>query len=178
MKKSAPHAALSNAVSRAIASGSPVFVNQPAKKALTARQKAAVKKDYLAWSGGFTPDLHDKDYVDCGAHDSRLDEQAVRDFIEGWREECEKKAEAKHAAENSPVDLPEGRKPVRLSKKSVKDLARAVKAVQYGDLFDHLHRVGDDPVKSDIEDVLLAILDPTTFRKVVAVFAVATNDDI
>ena len=190
MKKSAPHAALSKAVSRAIASGSPVFVNQPAKKALTKRQQAAVKKDYLAWSGGFTPDLHDQDYVDCGAHDGRLDEQAVRDFIEGWREECEAKAEAKHAfggeysfvgfnvRENSPVDLPEGRKPVRLSKKNVRDLARAVKAVQYGDLYDHLHRVGDDPVKSEIEDVLLAVLDPTTFRKVVAVFAVATSDDI
>ena len=78
---------------------------------------------------------------------------------------------------NKPVDLPVGRKPMRITKKNRADLEKAEAAVKYGDLYDHLHRVGDDPVKAEIEDALLALLDPATFRKVVAVFAVATSDD-
>jgi hypothetical protein len=79
---------------------------------------------------------------------------------------------------NKPVDLPKGRRPMRITKKNVKALEKAGAAVKYGDLYDHLHRVGDDPVKAEIEDALLAILDPATFRKVVAVFAVAVSDDL
>lgn len=69
-------------------------------------------------------------------------------------------------------------KPMKFSKKNLADLAKAEAGVQHGDLYDYLHRVGDDPVKSEIEDALLTILDPATFRKVVAVFAVATSEDL
>jgi hypothetical protein len=79
---------------------------------------------------------------------------------------------------SKPVDLPAGRRPMRITKKVRRDLEKAGEAVEYGDLYDCLHRVGDDPVKAEIEDALLAVLDPATFRKVVAVFAVATSEDL
>lgn len=150
-----------------------------AKKGLTRAQREAVKKDYLEWSGGFTPDLHDKDYVDCGAHDSRLDEEAVRDFIEDWRKECEEKADAEHEKGRLRLKISDEERArlFKLSKKNRKDLDKAGKTVAYGDLYDYLHRVGDDTTKMEIEQALVQILDEQTFCKVVAVFAVATSED-
>jgi hypothetical protein len=148
-------------------------------KPLTKRQQAAVKKDYLAWSGGFTPDLHDKDYVDCGAHDAKLDAKAVDDFIEKWKGECEAKANA--AYEKNRVRLkitPEERKGLfKISKKNMKDLEKAERRVTFGDLYDHLHQVGDDTVKAEIEQALVQLLDEETFCRVVGVFAMAVSYD-
>jgi hypothetical protein len=67
---------------------------------------------------------------------------------------------------------------MRITKKNRRDLEKAEAAVKFGDLYDHLHRVGDDIVKAEIEDALYALLDPATFRKVVAVFAVAVDDGV
>lgn len=68
--------------------------------------------------------------------------------------------------------------PIKLTKKNLADIARAEKTVQRLDLYRALHRVGDDPVKLEIEEVLETVLDPATFKKVVAVFKVATSDEI
>ena len=45
-----------------------------------------------------------------------------------------------------------------------------------GDLYRALHRVGDDLVKSAIEEYLEALLDEDAFKTVVAIFKVATSD--
>lgn len=63
----------------------------------------------------------------------------------------------------------------KLTKKNLASIARAEKTVQDGDLYDALHRVGDDPCKSEIEWALKQVLDEATFRKVVAVFKVAVS---
>lgn len=63
----------------------------------------------------------------------------------------------------------------KLTKKNMRDIERAEKSVKGGDLYDALHRVGDDPVKSEIERALKQALDEATFRKVVAVFKVAVT---
>lgn len=73
--------------------------------------------------------------------------------------------------------LPEKLELFKLSKKNRADLAKAERNVSYGDLYGHLHRVGDDTTKVEIEQALLQVLDPATFCKVVAVFAVATSED-
>lgn len=80
--------------------------------------------------------------------------------------------------DGEPVKTPAGHRPMKLSKKNLADVAKAEKSVEYGDLYDYLHRVGDDTTKSEIEQALLQVLDPATFCKVVAVFAVATSEDI
>lgn len=65
-----------------------------------------------------------------------------------------------------------------VTKKIRKQLDEIASVVKVGDLYDALHRVGDDPVKADIEDALGEILDGETFRLVVAVFMFATDDDL
>jgi hypothetical protein len=45
-------------------------------------------------------------------------------------------------------------------------------------LYKSLHYVGDDGVKSDVEDVLETVLDAESFRKVKAVFELLTVDDL
>ena len=42
--------------------------------------------------------------------------------------------------------------------------------VNPGDLYDTLHHVGDDPLKSWIEDTLIEVLDERSYKLVVAVF--------
>lgn len=74
--------------------------------------------------------------------------------------------------------VPGSPKPMSFSKKNLADLAKAEETVEYGDLYDHLHRVGDDTTKAEIEQALLTVLDPAMFRKVVAVFKVAVSDDV
>jgi len=62
-----------------------------------------------------------------------------------------------------------------LSKKEERLITKEAKKVKDGDLYDALHRVGDDPVKSEIEDCLKDILDDKTFKRVVAIFNIATK---
>jgi hypothetical protein len=54
----------------------------------------------------------------------------------------------------------------------------AKKEVESGDLYHALHCVGDDPIKSSIENTLKDLLSKKDFNKVVAVFKVLTNDDL
>ena len=63
----------------------------------------------------------------------------------------------------------------KLTKKQHAQIAREAKKVASGDLYKHLHRVGDDTAKSEIEWALEQVLDPETFRKVVAVFKIAVT---
>lgn len=66
-----------------------------------------------------------------------------------------------------------------IGKLSFKDFMRVreeATSVQKGDLYQALKYVGDDPVKSEIEDVLSELLDEETFKQVVAVFKIATRD--
>ena len=44
-------------------------------------------------------------------------------------------------------------------------------------LYDSLHRVGDDCIKADIEEILGDLLDPATMDLVRRVFHVATDED-
>ena len=67
---------------------------------------------------------------------------------------------------------------MKVPKSWIKKVDKAAKLVKDGDLYSALHYVGDDFVKSDIEAVLKAILPPATFRKVVAVFVVATDQGL
>jgi hypothetical protein len=64
----------------------------------------------------------------------------------------------------------------KLTKKERKQIDTEADKVKADDLYNHLHRVGSDFTKSDIENALVDLLDPLTFRKVVAVFKIATDD--
>jgi hypothetical protein len=66
------------------------------------------------------------------------------------------------------------RKPLTRVEKAKIDEAK--ESLCPGDLYSALHRVGDDPVKSEIEDVLERALDEDAFKTVVAIFKVATSD--
>lgn len=57
-----------------------------------------------------------------------------------------------------------------MNKRDRKKIDALVPAVKDGDLYDALHRVGDDPIKDNIESDLKEVLDPETFKLVVAVF--------
>ncbi len=57
-----------------------------------------------------------------------------------------------------------------------KRIDKAAETVKDGDLYKALHYVGDDTAKMEIEEVLQEILDPETFRRIVAVFKIATTD--
>jgi hypothetical protein len=63
-----------------------------------------------------------------------------------------------------------------LDAKTRRQVERVAARVQDGDLCRALHQVGDDPVKSEIEDALREALDDATFRKVVAIFQLATAE--
>jgi hypothetical protein len=63
-----------------------------------------------------------------------------------------------------------------LTKKNLAKIEAEAAKVEDGDLYKHLHRVGDDPVKGEIEQALSEMLDEKTFRRVVAVFKIATDD--
>ncbi|MGH9920320.1 MAG: hypothetical protein ACRD6W_15815 [Nitrososphaerales archaeon] len=63
-----------------------------------------------------------------------------------------------------------------LTKKQHAQIAAEAKKVKQGDLYKHLHRVGDDTTKSEIEWALEQVLDGPTFQKVVAVFKIAVTD--
>jgi len=63
-----------------------------------------------------------------------------------------------------------------LTKKNLKQIDKEAHCVRDGDLYRHLHRVGDDPTKAEIEQVLKEMLNDETFRKVVAVFKIATEE--
>jgi hypothetical protein len=63
-----------------------------------------------------------------------------------------------------------------MNKAWLKRIEKAAENVQDGDLYDALHHVGDDPVKSEIEDVLKDLLPTSDFKKVVAVFKIATEE--
>jgi hypothetical protein len=65
-----------------------------------------------------------------------------------------------------------------LSAKLIKHIDKVAKTVKDGELYRALHNVGDDPVKSDIEEVLKDLLDTDTFNRVVAVFKIATIDEL
>ncbi len=67
-------------------------------------------------------------------------------------------------------------KGIPLTKKQHKQIAAEAAKVKQGDLYTHLHHVGDDTAKSEIEWALEQILDGETFKKVVAVFKIATTD--
>jgi len=63
----------------------------------------------------------------------------------------------------------------QLSKKDDRKITREAKKVRDNDLYYALKHVGDDPVKSEIQSVLREMLDDETFRRVVAVFKIATR---
>ena len=71
------------------------------------------------------------------------------------------------------------------TKEEEQDLATLQKAVtevsqtvKKGDLYYALKHVGDDPVKSMIEDALEELLSPEDFKKVLAVFTIITDDKV
>lgn len=66
---------------------------------------------------------------------------------------------------------------IKLRKRDVKALRDAMKNVRRHDLYHALHGVGDDPIKALIEDVLKGCLTDNQFKKVVAVFKLATAMD-
>lgn len=57
-------------------------------------------------------------------------------------------------------------------------IADEKRLVRYGDLYGCLHNVGDDFTKKEIEEVLRATLDSNTFKHVVAIFRIATDNSI
>lgn len=61
----------------------------------------------------------------------------------------------------------------KLTKKNLRDIAKAEETIKDGDLYEALHRVGDDTTKSEVEWALKQVLDEAAYRKVVAVFKVA-----
>lgn len=63
-----------------------------------------------------------------------------------------------------------------LTKRQHGQIAAEAAKVKQGDLYRHLHRVGDDTAKAEIEWALEQVLDEETFRKVVAVFKIAVTD--
>lgn len=64
---------------------------------------------------------------------------------------------------------------IRLSKKHRQAITDWAKKVKRHSLYSALHDVGDDPVKSLIEDVLRQELPDKTFRRVVAIFMLASS---
>lgn len=64
---------------------------------------------------------------------------------------------------------------IKLRKKDIKAINDWAKKVKRGDLYRALHDVGDDPVKSLIEDALKQQLSDATFRRVVAIFMLASS---
>jgi hypothetical protein len=64
---------------------------------------------------------------------------------------------------------------MKLTKGQLARIAKEAKKVKEGDLYTHLHHVGDDPVKSEIEWALEQILSKKDFAKTVAVFKIATE---
>ena len=76
----------------------------------------------------------------------------------------------------SKINSQFGVKIERLTKSNLLELEEIEVSVEYGDLYQALHHVGDDPVKQSIEEALVQILDPDDFRKVVAVFKAATQE--
>ena len=64
----------------------------------------------------------------------------------------------------------------RPTKKLLKAISLREKAVKDMDLYRCLHNVGDDEVKSFIEEVLKQVLPPETYAKVVAVFLIAVEE--
>jgi hypothetical protein len=66
---------------------------------------------------------------------------------------------------------------VKLSTKQRKEIGKLATKIKKGDLYNALHRVGDDPVKGWIEDALKDSLEESTFRHVVAVFKYGTSAD-
>lgn len=65
-----------------------------------------------------------------------------------------------------------------LSKKDAALINKVKKLVKKGTLYSALHHVGDDDVKSMVEDVLEVALDQDVFKTVLAVFEIATNDEL
>ena len=59
-------------------------------------------------------------------------------------------------------------------KQKAKILKKAEKA-EFGDLEGYLHHVGDDCVKSEVEDILHELLDEKSFKIVLAAFYTATH---
>ncbi len=55
---------------------------------------------------------------------------------------------------------------------------RTAEKVEYGDLYRALHYVHDGDTKIEIENALREILDEVTFRKVAAIFKIATTNNI
>jgi len=66
----------------------------------------------------------------------------------------------------------------KFSKKEIALVNKVKKTVENGDLYRALHNVGDDPIKSAIEDTLQDALDKKTFNLVVSIFKIYTNDDL
>jgi hypothetical protein len=64
-----------------------------------------------------------------------------------------------------------------LDQEEIQKLNDAAAKVKRGDLYNALHRVGDDPIKSGIEEVLSLLLTKEEFNKVVAVFNIMTDED-
>jgi glycerol dehydrogenase-like iron-containing ADH family enzyme len=65
-----------------------------------------------------------------------------------------------------------------MTKKELKVIDKVAKTVSKNDLYHALHMVGDDPVKSIIQDTLKEVLTKKDFDKVVAVFKLITDDDV
>lgn len=63
-----------------------------------------------------------------------------------------------------------------VTKTLMKRILKTADTVKHGDLYNALHRVGDDPVKADIEETLQDLLPSDVFKQVVAVFKLATED--
>lgn len=63
-----------------------------------------------------------------------------------------------------------------LTQVQLRNITREAAKVEKGDLYKHLHHVGDDPTKAEIEQALREMLDDETFRRVVAVFKIATDE--
>ena len=64
-----------------------------------------------------------------------------------------------------------------LSRKDSARIDAEATSIQDGDLYRALKHVGDDPTKSAIEATLKEMLDQETFKRVVAVFVIATSDE-
>ncbi len=63
----------------------------------------------------------------------------------------------------------------KFTKADKKKLDAEMKVVKHNDLYNALHYVGDDPVKSEIDDNLIHLLTPEAYRLVVAVFNLSTD---
>jgi hypothetical protein len=65
---------------------------------------------------------------------------------------------------------------MKLTKKETMAIEAESRHVTDGDLYRYLKCVGNDPTKSEIESALKQVLDDKTFRTVVAVFRLSTQD--